>query len=180
MGEETIDKVLEYLGEPMTPTQTQELPLTGSAHYRWDYWETLSNEFHLPPATAQHLAHKYGTTASSVVKMAESDPSLALPLVEGEAPIRAQVVYAARNEMALTLEDVLARRIGLQTVGWRAAIRATPVAAALLRRELGWSAAEKAAAVDQYIGKVNHLLETAGQDPEPLPSQTGELVLERS
>jgi glycerol-3-phosphate dehydrogenase len=82
--------------------------------------------------------------------------------------------------MALTLEDVLARRIGLQLIGWRLAIRATPVAAALLRRELGWSAAEEVAAIDQYIGKVNHMLEVAGQQPEPSPSQTGELVLERS
>ena len=134
----------------------------------------------MPAATAQHLAHKYGTAAPSVLKMAESDPSLALPLVQGEAPIRAQVVYAARNEMAVTVEDVLARRIGLQLIGWRLAIRATPVVAALLRRELGWSAAEEVAAVDQYVGKVNHMLEAAGQEPEPSPSQTGELVLERS
>jgi hypothetical protein len=86
--------------------------------------------------------------------------------------------------MALTVEDVLARRIGLQLIGWRLAIRATPVVAALLGRELGWSAAEEAAAVDQYAGKVNHMLEVAGQEPEPLPSHTPsqikELVSERS
>jgi glycerol-3-phosphate dehydrogenase len=180
MGEETIDKVQEYLGGPATRTQTPEHPLSGSADYRWDYWETLSREFHLPVATAQHLAHKYGTAAPSVMKLAESDPSLALPLVQGQAPIRAQVVYAARNEMAITVEDVLARRIGLQFTGWRLAIRATPVVAALLRRELGWNAAEEVAAVDQYVGKVNHMLEVAGQEPESLPSQAGELVLERS
>jgi hypothetical protein len=43
-----------------------------------------------------------------------------------------------------------------------------------------WSAAEEIAAVDQYVGKVNHMLEVAGQEPEPVPSQSGELVLERS
>ncbi len=180
MGEQTIDKVQEYLGEPKTPSRTPEHPLSGSADYRWDYWETLSSEFRLPAATAQHLAHKYGTAARSVLELAGIDPSLALPLVEGEAPIRAQVVYAARHEMARTLEDVLARRIGLQLIGWRLAIRATPAAAALLGHELGWSAAEEAAATDQYVGKVNHLLEAAGQEPEPSLSQTGELVLERS
>jgi glycerol-3-phosphate dehydrogenase len=180
MGEETIDKVQEYLGGSKTQSQTPEHPLNGSADYSWDYWETLSREFGLPAATAQHLAHKYGTEALSVLKIAGSDPSLALPLVEGQAPIRAQVVYAARNEMALTLEDVLARRIGLQLIGWRPAIRATPVTAALLRRELGWSAVEEVAAVNQYVGKVNHMLEAAGQQPEASTSQTGELVLERS
>jgi glycerol-3-phosphate dehydrogenase len=180
MGEETIDKVQKYLGGPAIPTRTPEHPLNGSANYSWDYWETLAREFHLPPATAQHLAHKYGTGAPSVLKLVESDPSLALPLVQGEAPIRAQVVYAARNEMALTVEDVLARRIGLQLIGWRLAIRATPAVARLLRRELGWTAAEEVAAVGQYIGKVNHMLEVAGQEREPSPAQTGELVLERS
>ena len=57
------------------------------------------------------------------------------------------------NEMAVTIEDVLARRIGLQLFGWRLAIRAAPIVAALLRRELGWSAAEEVAAVDQYVAK---------------------------
>lgn len=179
MGEETIDKVQQYLGKTATPSRTTDQPLSGAANYRWDYWQTLAADFHLQPATAQHLAHKYGTTAPSVLKLAESDPSLALPLVEGQAPIRAQVVYAVRNEMALTVEDVLARRIGLQLFGWRLAIRATPVVAALLGREIGWSAAEEAAAIDQYVSKINHMISVAGQEPEPLPSQTSELVLER-
>jgi glycerol-3-phosphate dehydrogenase len=177
MGEETIDKVQNHLGGPTVPTQTRDYPLSGSADYRWDYWEMLSSEFHLPAATAQHLAHKYGTAAASVMKLAESDPSLALPLVEGEAPIRAQVVYAARHEMAVTLEDVLARRVGLQLIGWRLAIRAASVAAELLGSELGWSAAEQTAAVDQYVGKINHMLEVAGQAPEPSPSRTDEFAL---
>ena len=139
----------------------------------------------MPVPTAEHLAHKYGTAAPSVVKLAESDPSLALPLVEGAAPLRAQVVYAARHEMALNLEDVLRRRIGLQLIGWRSGyLRNSPAAAALLGRELGWSAAQEAAAAEEYIGKVNHMLEAAGQEPEPAPSasssQTRDLVLERS
>lgn len=177
MGQETIDKVQEYLGEPAIQAQAEH-PLTGSAKYHWDYWQTLERDFHLTPATAKHLAHKYGTEAPSVLKLAESDPSLALPLVEGQAPIRAQVIYAARHEMALTVEDVLFRRIGLQLTGWRYAIRATPVAAALLRQELGWSAEQEAEAVDRYVAKINHMLAAAGQEPEP--SRIRELVMERS
>jgi len=69
--------------------------------------------------------------------------------------------------MALTIEDVLARRIGLQLFGWRLAIEAAPEVAALLRQELGWSAAQEQRAIDQYIGEVNHLLTVAGQAPDP-------------
>lgn len=179
MGQKTIDQVQEFLREPVTPAQTPDHPLSGAADYRRDYWQTLERNFHLPAATAKHLAHKYGTAAPAVLKLSESDPLLALPLMEGQAPIRAQVVHAARNEMALTVEDVLRRRIGLELTGWRLAIRAAPVVAALLRRELAWSAQEEAAAADQYVGQINHMLEVAGQKREPSPLPAGELVSER-
>ena len=180
MGEKTVDKVREYLGDQIKATQTKDRLLSGAVNYSRDYWQTLAAEFKLPASTAQHLARKYGTNAPDVLALVESDPSLALPLVEGQTPIRAQVVYAAREEMALTIEDVLARRIGLQLFGWRLAVRAAPAVAALLRREHGWREAEEVAAINLYASKVNHMLVVAGQEPEPLPSPAGDLVLERS
>src|SRR5579862_3169790 len=114
MGQETIDRVQEYLGESVTPAQTPEHPLNGAADYSWDYWQSLVDAFRVPVTTAQHLARKYGTLAPQVLELVKSDATLALPLVEGQAPIRAQVVYAVRREMARSIEDVLARRIGLQ------------------------------------------------------------------
>ncbi len=180
MAEETLDRVQEYLGVPLSPTRTLEHPLAGSSGFYRDYWQTLAKDFSIPTPTAQHLAHKYGTLAREVLELATSDQSLALPLVEGQAPIRAQVVYAVRKEMALTVEDVLARRIGLQLFGWRLAIQAAPTVAALLRRELSWSVGEEQSAVEQYAAKVNHMITTAGLAPEPTPSATRDLVLERS
>lgn len=180
MGQETIDKVQDYLGERVTATHTQDHPLTGSIDYHWDYWRTIATEFDLPAATARHLANKYGTRAPEVMELVKSNSSLGLPLIEGEAPIRAQVVYAAQNEMAHTIEDVLARRIGLQLFGWRLAVRATPVVAALLSREHDWTAAEEALAIEQYVRRVNHMITAAGQEPEALPANTHELMMERS
>ena len=80
----------------------------------------------------------------------------------GEAPIRAQVAYAVRHEMAQTIEDVLARRIGLQLYGWGLAIQAAPAVGEGLRKELGWSEDEESAALEQYAAKVNHMLTSAG------------------
>ncbi len=179
MGEETIDKVEEYLGGPHAPSRTSEHPLAGAIGFKWDYWQTLASDFALQGPTAHHLAHKYGTQAPQILELAKSDTSLALPLVEGEAPIRAQVVYAVRHEMARTLEDVLARRIGLQLYGWRLAIDAAPVAAALMGDELGWSAEEEQVALQQYVTMVNHRITSAGQQPEVAPSAIRELTLER-
>jgi len=165
MGQETIDKVQESIGGEITRSPTVDYPLSGAADYKWDYWETLAEQFELPVATAKHLAHKYGTRAPDVLRLVDADPSLALPLVQGEAPIRAQVSYAVRNEMALTIEDVLARRIGLQLYGWRLAAEAAPSVAEVLRKELGWSEDEESAALEQYAAKVNHMLTSAGLEP---------------
>jgi glycerol-3-phosphate dehydrogenase len=180
MGEETIDKVQEYLAGPRSRSLTKDHPLAGSAGYHWDYWEKLAHNFKIPTPTAKHLAHKYGTSAAEILDLAAAEPSLARPLVEGESPIRAQVVYAVRTEMALTVEDVLARRIGLQTYGWRLAIHAAPVVAALLRQELGWNSDQEDTAVKQYVSKINHMLASAGLVPESSPTFGKDLVLERS
>ncbi len=61
----------------------------------------------------------------------------------------AEVVWAARFEMARTVEDVLARRTRSLFLNARAAMDMAPKAAGLLARELGrdkaWQAAQVAA-----------------------------------
>ena len=51
--------------------------------------------------------------------------------------IRAQAVWAARTEMARTVDDVLARRCRALFLNARAAIRMAPAVAALMAHELG-------------------------------------------
>jgi glycerol-3-phosphate dehydrogenase len=171
MGQETIDKVQEYLeSTAVSPSPTLERPLAGSEGYAIDYWRTLAERFGVSAPTAQHLAQKYGTLAVEVLSLAEADPDLLEPLVPGNAPIRAQVAFSVRREMAVTIEDVLARRIGLQLYGWRLAIQAAPSVGALMRRELCWSSGEESKAVEDYVARVNHMLSVAGQSPEPLPA----------
>ena len=96
------------------------------------------------------------------MKLAQADPDLARPLVEGLAPIRAEVVFGVRDELAVTIEDILARRIGLQLYGWRDAIRAAPAVAELLARELDWPESAKQQAIAEYVAKIQDLIEKAG------------------
>ena len=88
----------------------------------------------------------YGSDAVAVQELMHGDPLLAKPL-HGDLPYTgAEVVWAARREMARTLEDVLARRTRALFLNARAACAMAPEAARLLARELGrdgeWAAGQ--------------------------------------
>jgi glycerol-3-phosphate dehydrogenase len=67
--------------------------------------------------------------------------------------------------MAITIEDVLMRRTGLQIYSWRAAIRAAAPTAAILAKELGWTAEAENAAAEEYKNKIIRLIQLAGLSP---------------
>lgn len=79
----------------------------------------------------------YGSDAPRIEALIDEDPSLAELIHPALTPIKAEVVHAARREMARTVEDVLARRTRSLLLGAKASIEAAPVVAALLARELG-------------------------------------------
>ena len=74
----------------------------------------------------------------------------------------------------MTIEDILARRIGLQLFSWRDAITAAPIVAACLADELGWSLAQSQEAIQRYTDKINRLLVAVGLSMEsPAADLTG-------
>jgi glycerol-3-phosphate dehydrogenase len=166
MAEDTLDATQKYLGGG-NKCSTREHPLEGSQGYTPDYWQTLMQEYGVTEITARHLAQKYGVCASDVLKLVTKEPDLAQSLVEGLPPVRAEAVFAARNEMATTIEDVLGRRLGLQLYGWRDAIRAAPTVAQLLARELGWTETAKCQAVTEYQAKIDGWIQKSGTVTSP-------------
>ena len=65
------------------------------------------------------------------------DAGLGQPLDAALPYLAAEVVWAAREEMARTVEDVLARRTRALFLNAKAAVRMAPRTAELLARELG-------------------------------------------
>jgi glycerol-3-phosphate dehydrogenase len=63
--------------------------------------------------TARYLMDVYGTRYRDVVMLARADPSLKEPLCSCSPAIKAQVVYALRNEMAVKEDDIFKRRLSL-------------------------------------------------------------------
>lgn len=93
----------------------------------------------------------YGSDAELIREIAGHDPDLAKPLDAGLPYIGAQVVWAARNEMARTLDDVLARRTRALLLDANATERMARPAAELLARELGRDAAWANAQVREFL-----------------------------
>ena len=103
-----------------------------------------------PARVGRRLAERYGREAIEVMSMAR-DLDLAVPLGQGVDHLQAEVAWAARRELALTLDDVLARRMRLaQELPDRGASIA-PGVAAVLGAELGWDEERQAAEVTRYL-----------------------------
>ena len=98
----------------------------------------------------------YGSDAPMVQELEQSDPAWAEPLDAALPYTGAEVVWAVRHELALTLEDVLARRTRALFLNAQAALRMAPRVAALMAQELGrdddWKAGQLAAFADVAKG----------------------------
>jgi glycerol-3-phosphate dehydrogenase len=79
----------------------------------------------------------YGSDADKIKALRDSDASLAHQMNPELPQIAAEVVWAAREEMARSVEDVLARRTRALFLNARAAVAMAPEAARLLAKELG-------------------------------------------
>jgi glycerol-3-phosphate dehydrogenase len=162
MAEDTVNTVQKKLGIAETESTTRNHLLYGSAGFSGRYWAELGQKYGLADETAQHLAGKFGTAAERVMQLVRDDAALGEPILKGRAPLRAEIAYTARFEVAMTIEDVLARRIGIQLYSWRDAIECAPVVGEILGRELGWSGEVIATQVQEYAGRIRRLMALAG------------------
>lgn len=167
MAEDGIDCLQRALGVAPRQCRTLDFPLSGAEGFWVDYWRQLADKYDLSSRSARHLAQKFGTDAPKVLELAEPDPRLLQPLVPGGAAICAEVVYAIREEMAQTIEDILARRLGVQFHSWSEAAEAAPAVAQWLAREFAWSEAQTHQAVAAYLGTLRHLIHAAGIENQP-------------
>jgi glycerol-3-phosphate dehydrogenase len=92
----------------------------------------------------------YGSDALQIQDLIRAEPSLAAPLHPALPYCGAEVIWAARAEMARTVEDALARRTRALFLNARAAIAMAPATAALLARELNRDEAWQAQQVDAF------------------------------
>jgi len=140
-----IDLVCRKLGRPRPRAPTARTPLPGGD---FDSFRALLGEVAraapsgLDRRSIEGLAHNYGTRHSSVTRLAQ-ESAIGGGCLSGSTTLRAEVVHAIREEMAVRLADVVFRRTDLAT-GAHPGRRALEEAAMLAAAELGWDARTRA------------------------------------
>lgn len=176
MAQDTLDKAQPVAGFDPRPCVTENLRLHG-----WtDAWSKLpdsddkddskdaaadetSKHTHFytynSGENADHI-RVYGSDAPAIHALALTDSQLARPLHPRLPATGAEVVWAARNEMARTVEDFLSRRSRSLLLDAQASIEAAPEVARLLARELGYDSEWAAASTAAYIAVAKNYLPT--------------------
>jgi glycerol-3-phosphate dehydrogenase len=136
MGQDTIDRAEQVASLPRRSSNTLDLKLHG--------WIAETAGAAAPWETV------YGSDLPALNALSENDRSLHA-LLHPRLPFRRrEVVWAARHEMARTVEDVLARRTRALFLDARAALEAAPVVAELLAQQLGRNEAWKAGDLERF------------------------------
>ena len=159
MARDAIDAVLGRDEAARRPSATAERRLVGAADPDAlarivAELDTIAAVSAVSPDAAARLVARHGTEAPGVVGLgAECD--LIRPLVPGRPFLEAEVTWAARHELALSVDDVLSRRMRLapELIDHGAAV--APRVAELLGRELGWGETRRAREVEAYLGTAN-------------------------
>lgn len=145
MAEQTINAVQKVLGSNRK-CRTKKAYLLGGAGY--DAQSVVAGG-----GIEAHLAERYGNEAQFVSAIMQDNPDYMKPIVEGLAYTEAEVVYAVRHEMALTVDDVLSRRMRARIMARDASARAAGRVGQIIQKELGLTSDVIAAQVSSYIAE---------------------------
>jgi glycerol-3-phosphate dehydrogenase len=133
MAEDCVDNAIRVGGLKPAECPTKNMRVHG--HPGENYPQRLS---------------EYGSDAAALVQLAASTPGANDQLAERLTYVAGQAIFAARNEMARTVEDVLARRTRALFLDAEAAIAAAPRVAELMAAELRRDAKWQAIQLEQF------------------------------
>ncbi|MBF0413759.1 MAG: glycerol-3-phosphate dehydrogenase/oxidase [Desulfamplus sp.] len=100
-------------------------------------------------------AYFYGSDRAQIDDMVHQNPTLANRLHPDYEYIRAHVVWAARHEMARTVEDFLSRRVRMLLLDARVSMEMAPEVAMIMAQELGRDETWIKSQVQDYIELAN-------------------------
>ena len=155
MARDVIDSVLGRAEARRRPSATADLRLAGAAD-RDDLARIVRDLGSIPwladvhPDGAARLVARHGTDAPAVAALG-GELDLDRPLVAGRPFLEAEVAWAVRHELALSVDDVLSRRLRLSAELGAQRASIAPRVAAIIGREFGWDAERCAIETDIYL-----------------------------
>ena len=154
MAQDTMDVIARRDSLPRNHP-TQRLPLSGAIDWRRvrSQVEARARRVGLSDDIIQHLCFDFGGQALAIIDLIEQDATLGQRLVPDLQYVRAEIVYICRNEMAITLDDVLSRRTRLSLEDRDRGAGIAEDVARVMGAALGWSAEQTHAAAEQYIAE---------------------------
>ncbi|MBM9466813.1 glycerol-3-phosphate dehydrogenase/oxidase [Nakamurella leprariae] len=163
LAEHVTDDVLRHLGSSprKRPTLTRHARLPGAQVLDLDRFAAdFRGSSTLPAGTADRLLALYGTRAATVAAGAALDPALARPVDGTTGVLAAEIAVAIEQEAAVTLADIVARRImtGLEADLGRSSLEAVASVAGEL---LGWSADDRERQIGAYFVSIEKLTRTS-------------------
>lgn len=167
MAAEVVDsavKLLKLTGQPalsLQPARTDEIPLLGGRGWpENDDHDAVAAEVRaasdelLEPDVARHLADNYGMRALDIAARVKATPSLAVRLVAGRPEVLGQVRFAAEEELAASVSDVMVRRTQLFYRDFDQGLGCVDVVADELARALDWDSRARQESVEAYRAEV--------------------------
>jgi glycerol-3-phosphate dehydrogenase len=150
MARDAVDAAVSGFVRPVPSSRTDEIPLLGATGWA----EMMEDPSRLGLPDPVRLLGRYGSEAAKLAALVAGDPSLVDPLVDDAPYLRAEIAFAALEEGALHLDDVLTRRtrISIETPdrGLEASLAATKIMAPIL----GWDAATADREIGHYRARV--------------------------
>jgi len=101
-----------------------------------------------PPVSERLMI--YGSNAFQIEDLIREHPELGEHIHEKLPYTKAEIVWICRNEIPVTLEDMLARRTRALILDARASAEAGPVVAAIMAKELGFSKTWQENEISEY------------------------------
>jgi glycerol-3-phosphate dehydrogenase len=153
MAKDVVDRIVDRDGR-RARCRTDEIALTGTRPLEQVRGEVVAAAagLGLDARVAEGLVRQHGERAHEVLSLVAGDPDLGRVLSPSAPHLAAEVVHAARVEGAMTLDDVLARRMRLSLRAKDAGLPAAPLVARLLAaetdRDEAWAVAQVAAYAD--------------------------------
>ncbi|HLL24539.1 MAG TPA: glycerol-3-phosphate dehydrogenase [Kofleriaceae bacterium] len=166
MAREAVGKTLELLSEigetvDVQKRSTKSRPLPGAAGLEKPSLEAVAaigrrliDEHGLDADTATHLCGVYGTRAPLLAQRIVEDRALGERL-DPELPyVWAEIEFAARHDVARTIEDVLARRVPLLLVARDQGLGISERVADIVGGFHGWTPAMRTQMLAEYRAEV--------------------------